>query len=584
LEKDEQLESHTYRSAAKWIYENFVSYDNNFRAITRKAKFRFETRDWLGARTDLSQRIDLYDNSVQNAVNGFKEKYSEAAPDMTDWDGIQSVFWNHVTDIPHGQFAKTFFNSVYRTVLHEEGKDPRHISDTSGIVSSLELIKYQAKIKYYLNWGGIREMVYHLFSDFKFNVAFVDLADDVDFVCQKILNAIPLAKKRQSPVIRIEVLEEVFYQSSRAFIIGKIFSSNSFKPFIIAMEHTEEGIKTEAVLNTVDETSVLFGFTRSYFMVDMEPVEGVVHFITSLIPQKPTDELHTILGRARQGKTERARLLYTHLAKARKEDKFEHARGERGLVMLVFTMPSYDLVFKILRDSFGHPKTITHSEVKKKYQFVYKHDRAGRLIDTQEFRNIEFPLKQFSKPLLEELLRECAETVTISGEKLIIEHLYSERRLIPLNLFIKNNDLAKSAEAILDYGQAIKDLALTNIFPGDLLIKNFGVSRRGRVIFYDYDELTLLTNCTFKDIPEPIFPEDDLRSKPWFHVDKTDIFPQEFTKFIGLNSNLKSKLIDAHPEIFTSSYWNSVKQLHIDNLAPEIAPYYRITSRRQPAS
>ena len=425
-----------------------------------------------------------------------------------------------------------------------------------------------------------KRQVYHLFSDFEFGAPFVDLDDDVDFVCQKIVNAIPTAKENQNAVLRIEVMKEIFYQSSRAFIVGKIYGSEKFQPFIIALEHTELGIKTEAVLNTVDETSVLFGFTRSYFMVDVEPVESAVHFITSLIPQKPRDELHTMLGRARQGKTERARLLYTHLASSGKEDKFEHARGERGLVMLVFTMPSYDLVFKVLRDNFGHPKTVTHNEVKKKYQFVYKHDRAGRLIDTQEFRNIEFPLKQFSKQLLEELLSECGDTAHIYGEKLVIGHLYSERRLIPLNLFIKNTESEKIAETIIDYGQAIKDLALTNIFPGDLLIKNFGVSRRGRVIFYDYDELSLLTSCVFKEIPESKFPEDDLRSKPWFHVDKADIFPQEFVKFIGLNANLRKILVDSHGEIFTPSYWNSMKQLHLDNLAPEIAPYYRLTSRR----
>lgn len=572
--------NHTYRSWAKWIYGNFVDYDNNFRAITRKAKVRFETRDWTGGRADLSERIDLYEKSVLNTVNGFKDRHQDIPLGVTDWDSIQSVYWNRLAGVPHGQFAKTFFNSVYRTVLHSEGKDPKHISDTAGIVSSLAPIKYQAKLKYYLNWGEIREMVYHLFSDFEFGAPFVNLDDDVNFVCQKILNAIPMAKENQNAVLRIEVMKEIFYQSSRAFIVGKIYGSEKFQPFIIALEHTESGIKTEAVLNTVDETSVLFGFTRSYFMVDVEPVESAVHFITSLIPQKPRDELHTILGRARQGKTERARLLYTHLAASGKEDKFEHARGERGLVMLVFTMPSYDLVFKVLRDNFGHPKTVTHNEVKKKYQFVYKHDRAGRLIDTQEFRNIEFPLKQFSKQLLEELLSECGDTAHISGEKLVIGHLYSERRLIPLNLFIKNTDSKKIAETIIDYGQAIKDLALTNIFPGDLLIKNFGVSRRGRVIFYDYDELSLLTSCVFKDIPESKFPEDDLRSKPWFHVDKADIFPQEFIKFIGLNANLRKILVDVHGEIFTPSYWNSMKQLHLDNLAPEIAPYYRLTSRR----
>ena len=569
------------KTEARLIYEQFAKYNQNFRRITQRAKQRFETLDWAGSREDLKERIDLYEKSVERTVNALKISSDVASLDgLHGFDALKKQYWSRVDDIPDGGFAKTFFNSVYRSVLHENGLDPTQVSDTSGIISQAIPDKYPAKLSCYLNWDGMRHTVKQMFRAFAFNSPYVDIEDDISFICEKINEVIPETIDNDEVFSRIDVMTDVFYQSSRAFLVGKVYSETSSHPFVIALANSPEGVRTEAVLNTVDEISVLFGFTRSYFMVDVEPVEGAIQFVSSLIPHKALDELHTILGRARQGKTERARSLYNHLETASKNDLFTRAEGERGLVMLVFTMPSYDLVFKVMRDNFGHPKTINHAEVKNKYQFVYEHDRAGRLIDSQEFRNIEFQLKHFDADILDELLTDCSNSVQISGEKLIIDHLYSERRLIPLNLFVKDRDPESVENAILDYGQAIKDLALTNIFPGDLLLKNFGVSRHGRVIFYDYDELSLLTTCNFKSLPEARNNEDELRGKPWFHVNTDDIFPQEFIKFLALKKELKEILLNQHGDIFTTQFWNHIKSLHMNDLAPEISPYYRLTSRK----
>ena len=315
-------------------------------------------------------------------------------------------------------------------------------------------------------------------------------------------------------------------------------------------------------------------------MVDVEPVAGAVYFIQSMMPHKRIDELYTILGRARQGKTERFRSFHRHLASC--ADRFVHTVGARGLVMLVFTLPSHDLVFKIIRDNFGHSKNISHEEVKKKYKFVFNHDRAGRLIDTQEFRNIEFPIAKFSPALLDDLLESASQTVRLDGNHVVIDHLYSERRLTPLNLFVQDHDFDQAKLAMLDYGQAIKDLAMTNIFPGDLLLKNFGVSRHGRVIFYDYDELCLLTDCHFRDLPDAEYPEDELRAESWFYVDRFDIFPEEFLRFLAIGGRLRSVFLNEHGDLLTAAYWREIKRLHTENAAPEVAPYYHIASRREP--
>jgi isocitrate dehydrogenase kinase/phosphatase len=342
---------------------------------------------------------------------------------------------------------------------------------------------------------------------------------------------------------------------------------------VIALENTERGIRVDAVLIAEDEVSIVFSYTRSYYFAEPSTVMGAVQFLHSILPRKPIDELYTVLGRLRQGKTERYRTFTRHMNST--TDRFEHAPGDKGLVMVVFTLPSYDLVFKVMRDRFGYPKTITRSEVVEKYKLVSKHDRAGRLIDTQEFLNLEFPTDRFSDELLEELLTAASETVKIHGDKVNIRHVYVERRVRPLNLYIREASDADAQAAILDYGQAIKDLAQTNIFPGDLLLKNFGVTRHRRVVFYDYDEVTLVTDCNFREMPQPAHQEDELRSDLWFYVNENDIFPEEFIKFLAMEGELRSLFLEVHGELLTPEYWRHIKTAHQKGEVALVVPYLR---------
>lgn len=576
----EPVDDALIRRVAAGIHEGFVNYNSNYRRITRRARSRFENREWSGARRDLSERIELYDKSVSRTLAAQRKVLGERLDDLDIWRAIRAVYWNRVHDIPDGEFSKTFFNSVYRDVLRSLDIDPTEVSDTADVVAPEAPQRYPARQRNYINWSDVRTVVEEVLTDYAFDTPYVDPDADATFIVAEIERLAGGARPADRTVRRIELMHDVFFQSSRAFVVGKLFWAEKSSPFVLAFENSRAGVRVEAVLLSPDEVSVLFGFTRSYFMVDVEPVEGAVYFIKSMLPRKPLDELYTILGRARQGKTERFRSFTAHLADC--EDHFEHAPGDRGLVMLVFTLPSYDLVFKVIRDSFGHPKNVSHEEVKKKYKFVFNHDRAGRLIDTQEFRNIEFPLSKFSDELLEDLLSATSETVRIDGDQLVIDHLYSERRLTPLNLFLQDYEYEDARLAILDYGQAIRDLAMTNIFPGDLLLKNFGVSRHGRVIFYDYDELCLVTDCQFRELPDATHPEDELRAESWFYVDRSDIFPEEFMRFLAMEQRLRDAFLAVHGELLTAAYWRGIQQLHRENRAPDVAPYYHLAARRDP--
>jgi isocitrate dehydrogenase kinase/phosphatase len=294
-------------------------------------------------------------------------------------------------------------------------------------------------------------------------------------------------------------------------------------------------------------------------------------FLKHLMPRKPVSEIFTMLGRAKQGKTERYREFFRHLAES--GDQFEHAAGERGLVMVVFLLPSYDVVFKLIRDRFPVVKTASRSDVLKKYDFVFKHDRAGRLVDAQEFRRLRLPKARFSAALLEELRSETAATVHEDGDDLIIDHCYIERRMTPLNLYLRDAEPAQAEHAVLEYGQAIRDLAATNIFAGDLLLKNFGVTRHGRVIFYDYDELCLVTECRFRDMPAATSDEDEMRAETWFYVADNDVFPETFINFLGLFGPIRDAFIQHHGEVLTAQWWRGVQARLVADEVLEVLPY-----------
>jgi len=320
------------------------------------------------------------------------------------------------------------------------------------------------------------------------------------------------------------------------------------------------------------DVSIVFSFSRSYFHADLEHVAEAVVFLKSLMPRKPVSELFTVLGRARQGKTERYREIMRHLAGT--PDRFVHAPGERGLVMVCFTLPSFDVVFKVIRDRFPYPKSMLREEVMAKYRLVFRHDRAGRLVDAQEFRRLRFPKALFAPELLSELLAEASLTVREADEHLVFDHMYIERRMMPLNLYLRVASPAAAEQAALDYGQCIRDLAYTNIFPGDLLLKNFGVTRHGRVIFYDYDELCLVTDCRFRDVPQPANPEDEMRGEPWFYVGEHDVFPETFISFVAFDPAQRAALLRTHGEIFTAKFWRQVQRRLLDGEVLEVVPYH----------
>lgn len=548
------------------IYDGFINYNNLFRRITKRARTRFERRDWTGHQKDIVERVDLYEKSVRRIALKLRSQLDHRIDDHQLWNEIRFYFGRRLAKVPDAGFIKTFFNSVTRRIFGTIGIDPKieFVSESSN--TDLDAIK-ALDLKRYPFWGSTEKVFSAILNDFSFRVPYTDtIHTDIREIIEKKFS-------RDKEYLRFEFINTFFYQTARAYLIGRVILQDGISPIVIAFKNTDQGIAIDAIITAEEEVSIVLSYTRSYYFTNPNSFIGAVHFIHSILPRKPIDELYTLLGRLRQGKTERHRIFTEHLLST--SDKFTHADGEAGLVMLVFNLPSYDLVFKIIRDTFGHPKTITRNDVVSKYKLVSKHDRAGRLIDTQEFLNLKLPLNRFSTALLDDLLEYAKNTVEIAKDNLLIKHAYVERRVRPLNLYINEVSQEKAQQTILDYGQTIRDLAHNNIFPGDLLLKNFGVTRHNRVIFYDYDEVSLVTECNFRDIPPPRDEVDELRSTPWYYIGKKDVFPEEFIKFLSIDQGLRQIFLQAHAELLTAAYWRQIKSLYQSGNAPPVIPYYK---------
>ena len=547
-----------------------MRYNAEFRAITRRAPVRFDARDSKGSQRDAVERIDLYDKFVNRAVTELRAKLGERALDRLLWIQIRDDFPAEIENLPDPEFAKTFFSSTTRRLFGTVGVAPE-IEFVATDLDPLANITSAVGSNTYLNHGSLPLLFEDVLGDVRFQSPWKDLDNSILHVANEV-TAYLHARNERRTVLRVEMIRPVFYQVARAYIVGRVVGREFLLPLVIALKNTDAGILVDAVMLSEGDVSIVFSFTRSYFHVDLERVGEAVLFLKSILPVKPVSELFTVLGRAKQGKTERYRELMHHLGNTR--DRFVHAPGERGLVMVCFTLPSFDVVFKIIRDRFPYPKNVLREEVMAKYQLVFKHDRAGRLVDAQEFRRLRFPKELFAPELLEELLNETAMTVHEDGSNLVFDHMYIERRMTPLNLYLRTASDKAAESAVLDYGQCIRDLAYTNIFAGDLLLKNFGVTRHGRVIFYDYDELCAITDCHFRDLPQATNEEDEMRGEAWFYVADNDVFPETFIRFLSFTDSQRDALIRMHGEILAAHFWRNVQERLKEGEVLEVLPYH----------
>ena len=573
---DDSPQERLVHACAHQVFIDFVRYNSEFRSITQRAKRRYERREWAESRADAVERIQLYDNCVNATVQRVRALF-QGQPQVTlleeaMWHAMRQRFNDNIATYRDIEFTRTYFNSVARRIFGAEDAVQRVVfqaEDSQPLAKSAHPLGVR---RYAPGYGSHAQLFTVLLADYPFAVTYRDILSSGTHVASQVQAF--LQQQRVGELKQVEMIGPVFFRDTRAYLVGRVTSASRQHPLLIALRNDESGIQVDGVVLDDDEVSFVFGFARSYFHVDLESVTSAVVFLNSIMPHKSVVDLFTILGRAKQGKTQRYHEIREHLALS--SERFRDAALDKGMVMIVFALPSYGGVFKVIRDRFAYPKTTTRQDVMDKYRLVATHDRVGRLVEAQEFSRLKFAVDRFEPALRDELLNEATGSTHLEGEStLVLDHVYVERRLIPLNKYLREASGAARLEVVIDYGQAIRDLAHANIFPGDLLLKNFGVSRQRRVVFFDYDELCLVTDCNFRDPVEASYEEDEMRPSDWFYVADNDIFPHQFASFLGFDGEMKERFLEVHGELFTAAWWRGIKARHERGEVLELVPYRR---------
>ncbi|NJD25181.1 MAG: bifunctional isocitrate dehydrogenase kinase/phosphatase [Betaproteobacteria bacterium] len=557
------------------MIQGFNKHYTLFRQTCRDAKTRFENADWLGVHKAVKERIRFYDDRVDECVVRLKHEFDAQNVDDATWQQVKLLYIGLLLNHKQPELAETFFNSVTTKILHRTyfHNDFIFVRPTIS-TENLEADSDPTYRSYYANDDGLRGAIRAIVADFRWQRPFADLERDVERVYGAVLKHVKDMPRREVN-FQIQVLGSPFYRNKAAYIIGKAINGATEYPFAVPVLHDDEGrLYLDTILLDAWRIGLLFSLSRAYFMADMEVPSGYVQFLRSIMPNKPRSEIYIMLGLGKQGKTMFFRDLIYHLHHS--EDQFTMAPGIRGLVMLVFTLPSYPYVFKIIKDVFGSSKEMDQATVKRKFMLVKQVDRVGRMADTLEFSNVLFPLDRFDAEVLEELRTLAPSKFEIDGDQLIIKHVYIERRMEPLNIHLDRMDRSNNVDglehAIREYGSAIRELAQANIFPGDMLWKNFGITRYGRVVFYDYDEIEYMTDINFRSIPPAPDFETEMSGEVWYPVNRGDVFPEEFATFLLGSPQVRKLFMKHHKDLLQPGFWQDAQEKirsgHVEDFFP----------------
>jgi isocitrate dehydrogenase kinase/phosphatase len=544
---------------AETLLRGFDRHYRIFLEITRGARERFSRCDWSAGEAAARERILLYNRRVMETRAGLRAAHGLDDFDPELWRQIKIEYIRLLYPHQQPELAETFYNSVFTSLFHRRYYNNEHIFVRPGL--STEYLEDEQDATYhclYPTRQGLSRSLRRILLRADPPLPWEDLNRDVRRLALRVRETL-LPQLELLQHFQLRVLNALFYRNKAAYIIGMGVNGDQVIPFAIPLLNNGNGqLFVDTLVSAPDDITSLFSFARSYFMVDTRTPSAVVEFLQRLLPHKTKADLYTAIGLQKQGKTEFYRDFLHHLKHS--TDRLEIAPGIKGMVMTVFTLPSYPYVFKVINDRFAPPKKTSREQVERKYQIVKMQDRVGRMADTLEYSYAAFPLARISPALMREFERKIPSSLEIDGDMLIIRHLYIERRLTPLNLFLASASPRQAEQAMLEYAQAIKDMAAANIFPGDLLLKNFGVTRHGRVIFYDYDEIEFMTGMNFRHLPEPQTPEQEMASEPWYGIGDNDVFPEEFIRFISADPALRRLIRERHGELFDPDYWRRLQE------------------------
>lgn len=560
----------TARRLAKAILNGFDAFFAEYKNITYGAQGRFERADWQDVQTAMGQRLDLYKQKVISVADSARDITGQDLRDRDLWQQTKAEFARVIQGHRNFEITQTFFNSVYCYVFaHQQIRD-LHAFVMNPAPQLVVLPGDDVLLQFAFEHDAAATFC-HILDNCGFNIPYEDKPRDISFLSQVFATTfaprLPAAGE-----IWVEMLESLFFRNKAAYVIGRFVSGDTSLPFILPILNNEQGgVYVDTLLHDPDDISIVFSFSRSYFMVDASTPSAYIEFLHDIMPHKEVFELYSAIGFPKHSKTVYYRRAVEMTLSS--QDQYVAAPGIKGMVMQVFTRDDFDYVYKLIRERFTPPKDTTREHVRDCYALVKRWERGGRMADTQEFNNLAFDRRRFSSELLAELRQEVPSLLEEHGNVLIIKHCYIERKMQPLNLYVQHCTAQQLHNVMDEYGNAIRQLAAGNLFPGDMLLKNFGVTRHGRVVFYDYDEICALTDCCFRWLPEPQTEEQIFASQPWYHVAANDIFPQEFSRFFTGNQHARDVFEKLHGDLYDPAWWIALQAKIRAGYVADVFPY-----------
>ncbi|MCH7414209.1 bifunctional isocitrate dehydrogenase kinase/phosphatase [Belliella sp. R4-6] len=535
----------------KSITLSFENYIDKFNELTRLAPNFFAERNWSAMHENQRRRLRIYKDFVKVCVLSLQENLGNHLSNENFWKEAKIQYSANISARKDKELAETFFNSVIRKAYPNLEINENVMFVHEGY-DTCDLHPVESLYHSYPSSWGLQKIIRKIIADFDFGVTYLNKEEDIQYLVKAVREVI-LTRYEPTKDTVTQVLKSVFYRNKAAYLIGRTRVGGKWMPFIIPFLNGPSGVYVDTMIFDPRIMAHMFSFSRSYFMVEAEIPSLMVSFLNAVISHKQVHELYNAIGFNKHGKTEFYRDLLIHLNES--DDKFTIAEGILGMVMTVFTLPSYNIVFKLIKDHFEPPKNMTRQEVREKYKLVSLHDRVGRMADTHEFENFHFPLDRVDPRLVEEVRNTTNSLLVIKNNKMIIKHLYTERRMIPLNIYLEQCSHEDAKQAVEEYGNSILQLAQANIFPGDMMTKNFGVTRQKRVIFYDYDEIEFMTDMNFRWKPKAETYEQIYASSPWYDIAKNDVFPEDFKRFMIGRADVKEHFWEFHKDLFNPDHW-----------------------------
>lgn len=559
---------------AATILHGFNRHFEIFQSITSGALARFEKADWSQVQLASRERIVFYDHRVQETINIIREQFGIKQLDKALWKDVKIVYMRLLVNHRQPELAETFYTSVF---CHQFPRN-YYTNDFIFMNNGMSTLYIQGDVpsyrSYYPNTDGLKNCITQIIKDAGFTLPFENLERDIRSIYKRIVKLFPTKKSRTTELnFQLQTIRHPFFRNKGAYIVGRMLNGREEVGFAVPILNNEQGgLYIDTLIFGEKELSLVFSYSQAYFMVEHQVPSAIVKFLQSTLPDTSRSELYSAIGLHKQGKSVFYRDFLHHLRHS--SDKLIVAPGIRGMVMMVFTLPSYSYVFKIIKDKFAPQKEFTRQVVAEKYQLVKRHDRVGRMADMLEYSNVSMPTSRFDPALLQELRDTCASSIAETEDGFVVfKHMYMERRMIPLNIYLENVPDSELDHLIKEYGDAIKQLAGANIFPGDFLYKNFGVTPLGKVVFYDYDEISYMTECNFRQIPPPRFPEDEFRSEPWYSIAPNDVFPEEFGTFLLTNPKIRKIFLKYHKDLLDYRFWQKKQDNINKGIYEDVFPY-----------